>query len=101
MAWEDGPAMNKLFTRFYAYKPPEDWQSQKRPITTDGWHSLDLPGTRMWYPATTPPDSNRRRDPMARLGWPFKTARYVALAAFVVAGGAALATYQRSLNHDT
>ena len=98
--------MNKLFTRFYAYKPPEDWQSQKRPVTTDGWHSLDLPGTRMWYPSRispgikAPPNSNQRRDSMARLGWPFRAARYVALAAFVVAGGAALATYQRSLNHD-
>jgi hypothetical protein len=95
--------MNKLFTQFYAYRPPEDGQSQNRPTTTDRGHLLDLPGTRVWYPATISrghdarPDSNRLPDFASRVGW----LRYAALAVFVVAGGAAvLATYQRSMNHD-
>jgi hypothetical protein len=45
------------------------------------------------------PISDSRR--LAWVGWLPRAARYVALAALVVAGGAALVTYRRSMHHDT
>jgi hypothetical protein len=75
--------MNKLFTA--AHGQPKA-----------GGNFLDLPGTRVWWDE---PISDSRRP--ARVGWLPGTARYAALAAFVVAGGAMLATYRRSMNHNT
>jgi hypothetical protein len=72
--------MNKLFTRSTACSQPKT-----------GGNFLDLPGTRVWWDE---PTSNRRRS--ARLPG---TARYAALAAFVAAGGAVLATWRRRMNH--
>jgi hypothetical protein len=64
--------------------------TQSDAAIAEGWNFLDLPSTRAWYPISQgdEPTSGGRR----LLG----TARFTALAAFVVASGvAALATYQR------
>jgi hypothetical protein len=64
--------------------------TQSDTAIADGWNVLDLPNTRVWYtvPQRDEPPSDSRRLP--------GSARYAALAAFVVAGGVAvLATYQR------
>jgi hypothetical protein len=79
----------KLFTR-------SDTNNRPNSASAERLNFVDLPNTRAWYPTISPvdqPTSHSRR----LLG----TARYATLAAFVVAGGAAmLATYQRSMNRD-
>jgi hypothetical protein len=80
----------------------EDPQKLRLPLPKDGtsWtYQARGRGTPVSQDERTS-DSHRPQDFVARVGWLLGTALNVALAAFVVAGGAVLATYQRSMNHD-